>query len=108
MHKTSDRRGGNRSPIDLLLNRFVDGQPYLCRATDISRTGIRLQPILEPASGSKVRYMGLQFQLPGSERVITASAEAVFVGKEGHQVGVRFTRIAPEHADALDRYLASF
>ena len=38
----SDRRGDDRRPVDLLINRFLNGYPYLCRATDISRSGMRM------------------------------------------------------------------
>jgi len=33
-----DRRGERRRKVDLLVNRFLNGYPYLCRATNISRT----------------------------------------------------------------------
>ena len=31
-----DRRGDHRRPVDLLINRFLNGYPYMCRATDIN------------------------------------------------------------------------
>ena len=102
---TPERRGGRRQPVDLLINRFLNGYPYLCRATDISRTGMRLVPLLEPLDAP--RYMGLQFQLPGSDDVITASGEAVFVAGTRGAVGVRFTRLPAGSAAVLDRFMAS-
>src|SRR5213592_2513450 len=38
-NQATDRRGEGRRSVDLLINRFLNGYPYLCRATDISRTG---------------------------------------------------------------------
>ena len=38
----ADRRTFDRIGTDLLVNRFVNGHPYMCRMTDISRTGARL------------------------------------------------------------------
>jgi len=99
-----DRRGGKRVTVDLIMNRFVDGQPYMCRMLDISRTGARLAPILEPESNQAPRYMGLQFQLPDRDDVITASGEAVRRG--GKTVGVRFTNLPPDSAWAIESFLS--
>src|SRR5439155_22771284 len=101
----SDRRGDDRRPVDLLINRFLNGYPYLCRATDISRSGMRIVPMLEPTEAP--RYMGLQFQLPGIDDVITASGEAVFVAGERAAVGIRFTRVPAESAALIDRFLST-
>jgi hypothetical protein len=99
-----DRRGNDRRPVDLLVNRFLNGYPYMCRATDISRSGMRIVPMLEPTEAP--RFMGLQFQLPGTDDVITASGEAVFVAGERGPVGIRFTRVPSESAALIDRFLA--
>ena len=87
------------------MNRFLNGYPYLCRASDISRTGIRLQPI--SGANSATRFVGLQFQLPGSGDVITASGEVVSSrGKDG-PLGVRFTRMPAVSAARIGRFLAA-
>ncbi len=101
---TSDRRINHRAEIDVLLNRFVNGYPYMCRAKDISRSGMRLSTFLEP--DKQPRFMGLQFQLPGGTEVITASGEAVFRDRDRGEVGVRFTSLAPAAVVTIDRYLA--
>lgn len=103
--ETLDRRSDDRRPVDLLINRFLNGYPYMCRATDLSRSGMRIVPMLEPTEAP--RYMGLQFQLPGTEDVITASGEAVFVAGERAAVGIRFTRLPSESAALIDRFLAA-
>ena len=101
----SDRRsGGARASLDLFVNRFLNGYPYLCRAVDISRTGMRIVPLLGPQEAP--RFMGLQFQLPGTDEVITASGEAVFVSDVKGPVGVRFTRLPPGSAELIDRFVA--
>src|SRR4051812_4841539 len=99
-----DRRANQRRSVDLLINRFLNGYPYLCRATDISRSGMRLVPLLEPTDAP--RYMGLQFQLPGTGEVITASGEAVFSAGERGAVGVRFTRLPAGSAALLERFMS--
>jgi hypothetical protein len=105
MTESRDRRGEARRDVDLLINRFLNGYPYLCRATNISRSGIRVVPLHEPAVAT--RFMGLQFQLPGSEEVVTASGEAVFAQGSQAPVGIRFTRIPPESAAQIDRFVAA-
>jgi hypothetical protein len=98
-----NRRTTPRAKVDLLVNRFVDGQPYVCRATDLSATGLRLVPLLEPRRAQ--RFVGLQFQLPDSGALVTASGEVVNGVGTGDGEGVRFTRIAPESERALLQFL---
>src|SRR4051812_43603872 len=101
---SNDRRQDSRKSVDLLINRFLNGYPYMCRATDISRSGMRIVPLLEPTAGSK--FMGLQFQLPGFDDVITASGEAVAIDGE-HGVGIRFTKLTPTSAALIDQFVVS-
>ena len=98
-----DRRCDDRRPVDVLINRFLNGYPYMCRATDISRSGMRIVPMLEPTEAPK--FMGLQFQLPGIDDVITASGEAVFVAGERGAVGIRFTKLPSQSAALIERFL---
>ena len=100
-----DRRADARREIDVLMNRFLNGYPYLCRASDISRTGMRIHPI--SGMGSATRFVGLQFQLPGCGDVITASGEVVSSGTTGGTLGVRFTRMPSVSAERIGRFLAA-
>lgn len=87
------------------MNRFLNGYPYLSRASDISRTGMRIHPI--GGASAATRFVGLQFQLPGSADVITASGEIVSApGKEG-PLSVRFTRMPAMSAARIGRFLAA-
>jgi hypothetical protein len=88
----------------MFINRFVNGQPYMCRMVDISRTGIRLAPMIEPDGDVAPRYMGLQFQLPDRNDVLTASAEAIT--RDDNTVGVRFTSLPPDSAWAIESFLS--
>jgi hypothetical protein len=108
--RSSERRTHRRTPLDVFANRFLDGYPYLCRATDISPEGMCLRRLHEPAlsPGPRARFMGLQFQLPGSSEVLTASGEVVSHDDEQGTVGVRFTQLAPQTAQALRDFLARF
>jgi hypothetical protein len=102
---SNDRRANPRREIDVLMNRFLDGHPYLCRASDISRTGMRLHPI--SSAGAPSRYLGLQFQLPGSGEVITASGEVITAETPNGPVGVRFTRMPTVSRERIGRFLAA-
>jgi len=100
-----NRRQSRRAKVDLLVNRFLDGQPYICHVTDLSASGLRLVPLIEPKGDH--RFMGLQLQLPGTDVVVTASAEAVngLGGPSG--TGVRFTNLPRESEAALREFLAA-
>jgi hypothetical protein len=50
--------------------------------------------------------MGLQFQLPGSQEIVTASGEAVFASESRGPVGIRFTRVPPASAEQIGRFVA--
>jgi hypothetical protein len=99
----SDRRGFERVGTDLYVNRFVNGHPYMCLMTDISRTGARLVPLLGPDPARAPRFIGLQFQLPGQDGILTASVETM--PNVGSSVGVRFTNLPPESAWAIEAFL---
>jgi PilZ domain len=104
----SDRRTFARVGTDLYVNRFLNGHPYMCRMTDISRTGARLVPLLEPDTSRSPRFMGLQFQLPGQDEILTASGEMMSLGigaSDDKSVGVRFTNLPPQAAWAIEAFL---
>jgi len=102
--RASNRRAYTRVRVDLLVNRFLNGQPYLCRMIDISRTGARLVPMIEPDGNPAPQQMGLQFQLPDRDDVLTAAGETIT--KNGRTVGVRFTNLPPDAAWALESFLS--
>ena len=102
--RKTERRGNPRCEIDLLMNRFLNGYPYLSRASDISRTGMRIHPISGARAAS--RFVGLQFQLPGCADVITASGEVVAGSPEEGPYGVRFTRLPAVSAARIGRFLS--
>jgi len=96
-----ERRAQRRVKTDLFVNRFLNGHPYLCRMTNISRSGARLVPINEPRLTPAPAYMGLQFQLPGRPEVVTASGQALTTDG-GRAVSIRFTRLPASAASAID------
>jgi hypothetical protein len=101
----SDKRKMGRVPLDIYLNKYVAGVPYLARASDISSDGVNLARLLEPQTLGK--RVGLQFQLPGSEEVIYAEGEVVreWVGASADGAGVRFTLLTQRHRKMIDQYI---
>jgi hypothetical protein len=65
---------------------------------------MRVLPLSEPAATTK--FMGLQFQLPGSDEIVTASGEAVFASGSRGPVGIRFTRVPRASAEQIGRFVA--
>ncbi len=104
----SEKRKTGRVPLDIYLNKYVAGVPYMARTADISTEGINLAHLIEPHVPSK--RVGLQFQLPGSEEVIYAEGEIVRewvgAGKEGS--GIRFTLLTERHRKLIDQYVSSY
>jgi hypothetical protein len=100
--RQNDRRSEPRREIDVLMNSYLNGYPYLCRASDISCTGIRLHPMC--AGSSATRFIGLQFQLPGCPDILTASGEVV--AEPDGALGVRFTRMPAVAKERIRRFLS--
>lgn len=102
----SDMRKKTRVPLDIYLNKYMGGVPYMTRASDISPDGLSLSRLIEPHHRGK--RVGLQFQLPGSEEVIYAEGEVVrewngIQKQEGS--GVRFTLLTERHRRMIDAYV---
>ncbi len=101
----SEQRHSRRVPLDVYLNKFIKGVPFMARARDISAEGIYLTQLIEPTG--TVQRVGLQFQLPGCNEIIYAEGEVVRdVEKEaarGH--GVRFTLLTDYHRRLIERFI---
>ncbi|MCY1022968.1 PilZ domain-containing protein [Pyxidicoccus sp. MSG2] len=104
----SDKRKARRAPLDIYLNKYMGGVPYMSRAADISQEGVSLARLLEPQHEAK--RVGLQFQLPGSEEIIYAEGEVVREWVEAasakrERSGVRFTLLTERHRKMIDAYV---
>ncbi len=106
----SEKRKAKRVPLDIYLNKYMGGVPYMSRTSDISPEGLSLSRLIEPQHNGK--RVGLQFQLPGSEEVIYAEGEVVRewaeLGarrSESDNSGVRFTLLTERHRKMIDAYV---
>lgn len=106
----SDNRKHSRVPLDIYLNKYVAGVPYMARSADISREGLGLAHLIEPDMAGK--RVGLQFQLPGSEEVIYAEGEVVreWADLDHHEEGsgVRFTLLTERHKKLIEQYVSRY
>lgn len=104
----SDKRKNGRVPLDIYVNKYVSGVPYMARTSDISREGLNLSHLIEPQLAG--RRVGLQFQLPGSDEVIYAEGEVVreWVEAATEGSGIRFTLLTERHRRLIDQYVARF
>ncbi|MFT3708156.1 MAG: PilZ domain-containing protein [Archangium sp.] len=102
----SNQRKQNRVALDVFMNKYVAGVPYMTRASDISREGVGLAHLIEPDQAGK--RVGLQFQLPGSEEVIYAEGEVVRewadLDNREEGSGIRFTLLTERHRRLIDQF----
>jgi hypothetical protein len=102
-----DKRTVRRVPLDIYLNKFLDGVPYLARSKDISLEGIYLTRLIEPRF--RGRRVGLQFQLPGTNEVVYAEGEIMRDADKiaAHGLGIRFTLLTERHRKLIERYIST-
>lgn len=104
----TNHRKQTRVPLDIYLNKYVAGVPYMARSSDISQEGVGLSRLIEPSMAG--RRIGLQFQLPGSEEVIYAEGEVVREWATGTEKtegsGVRFTLVTERHRRLIEQFVA--
>ncbi len=100
---SDDQRVDFRVPVDILLNKYIKGRPFLARASNLSRHGILIHRLFEPEN--EERSVGLQFQLPGTDRVITCAGRVIYEHRWLPASGIALTHIAPEHQQLLDNYV---
>lgn len=101
----SHQRRARRAPLDIYLNKYIQGVPYMAKAADISPDGVSLAHLIEPSHHGK--RVGLQFQLPGSDEVIYAEGEVVreWAADTHTRSGVRFTLMTERHRKLVDAYV---
>ena len=98
-----DNRGDRRVPIDILLNKYIDGEPHTCRAVNISRGGMLLYKVFEP--DLEQSEVSLEFQLPGSQRILRVDGVTLSEHRWARAHGVRFTRMSDEDRELVDQFL---
>lgn len=96
------RRTHRRIPLDLYVNKLINGVPFLARTKDLSRHGMYVHQLLEPSSPEHA-HIAVEFALPGTEEVIWAEAEVVHRGSGG--TGLRFRDLTPRQTHLIEGYI---
>lgn len=96
----TERRNTDRAPVDLFLNKYIDGYPYLCRAKNLSWGGLLLETTVEPCHQRE--FFSLEIELPGfAERVWLWTRPAWIRGRQqAHRIigiDVRDERVLAEY-----------
>lgn len=102
----ADKRKNARASMDVYMNKYISGTPYLSRTRDISPEGVSLSRLLEPEHSGK--RVGLQFQLPGSEEIIYAEGEVIreWVAERVERSGVKFTLLTERHRRMIRDFIS--
>jgi hypothetical protein len=98
-----DKRRERRNPINILCNKYIEGDPHVCRAVNLSRGGMLLYKVFEPDLPHT--EVSLEFMLPGSNRVLRADGVTLSEHRWSRAHGVRFTRMADEDRALIDQWL---
>ena len=98
-----ENRRQRRTSVDILLNKYIDGEPHVCRAVNVSAGGMLLYKVFEPDMPQS--EVSLEFQLPGSNRVLRADGVTLAEHRWARAHGVRFTRMAEEDRALIASFL---
>ena len=60
-------RVNRRIPVDLYVNKMINGVPFLARTRDLSREGVFVHRLLEPVAPNGA-HIAVEFALPGTGR----------------------------------------
>lgn len=96
-----------RAKLNLYVNKFIDDEPHLAFARDISVTGMYVCKLLEPPD-LQISQFAIEVQLPESDDIIWVVAERVREEQVGDTagVGLRFVRIADYDRWLIQDYIA--
>jgi hypothetical protein len=98
-----DTRHARRVPLDIYVNKVIDGVPHLARSRNISRGGMYLHRLLEPAvEGAR---LAVELTLPGSDDVLWLEAEVAHDAFGG--TGLRFLDLAPRDQAVIDAFISA-
>ena len=99
----NEKRRERRNPINILCNKYIDGEPHVCRAVNLSRGGMLLYKVFEPDVAHE--EVSVEFMLPGCNRIVRADGTILAEHRWARAHGVRFTRMADEDKELIERWL---
>ena len=102
---STERRQGNRVPVQIWVEETTDRELYFQRSANLSSGGIYLENTIPHPVGTRVN---LRFQLPGDADKIEVKAEvaAAIAGEEEFGMGLKFIDLGADIADKIKQYIA--
>ncbi len=98
-----DRRNDRRKPVDIFFNKFLEGYPYLCRAIDVSPSGVLVETYAEPEMDAD--RFPLELRLPGDDDTLWIWARRV--RRHGKTQALEFVSTSQAVKQRLHEYVAA-
>ena len=99
----SDRRRAPRKHIDIFFNKYLEGHPYLCRALDVSKSGLLALTHVEPER--QADSFPVEIRLPGQDRSLWLWARTV--RRTSKRQAIEFVGLRNKEKVRLEKYLSA-
>jgi PilZ domain len=96
-----ERRSTDRRSADLFFNKFLGGQPYLCRTVDVSERGALVETFAEPEWPAG--RFPLELRVPESRQTLWLWARCV--RRVGRHQALEFVSMSVAAQQHLKRWL---
>lgn len=98
-----ERRHAHRAPVNTLVNKYIDGFPYVCEALDLSAGGMLIRRIWEPERDKD--FFPLELALPNARAGMWIWTRTVWT--RGETQALRFVWMDEADRGLLSNYLDS-
>jgi len=94
----------HRKPVEVFFNQYVGGYPHLCRAVDISKSGVQAVT-LSRQPDTHLRSFSLELRLPGEKQTFWLWARQV--RKSGRTMALEFVGVSQEDERRIEHFVAT-
>ena len=101
------QRRYKRAPVQAYVNKIIGNEPHLSMMRNISAGGLYLEKLLEPQD-QEANHVGLEFQLPGSSRVIWAVGSILRddqASQDDEGTAIQFLRLSAQDKEYIRQYV---
>lgn len=96
-------RTTRRREVDILVNKYVDGYPYLCLAANLTHGGLLVSTTVE--LDVRRSLYALEIGLPDGQQPLWAWARPVWTS--GKQQALRLVHMSREASERIRHFLAT-